>query len=176
MDRRRTAGPKARAVGGFTCSGRDTTQCLSYGHSSSRALWNHKMAEPNINLSLCPHVTPPCAHWWTKQCFHSNEFLSFSLPLSSGCLTYHLIGEKKWTILCRADKVISNNHLPFTVVEQNSHSCQHHHVKGVWSIGWGCFHLMILYNAASLSFTFSSASTILCVMKYKLQLAVQLWC
>lgn len=68
------------------------------------------------------------------------------------------------------------NRLPFTVVEQNSHSCQHHHVKGVWSIEWGCFHIMTPYNAASLPFTFSSGSPVLCVMKYKLQIAVQLWC
>lgn len=58
VDRGRTAGPKTRAGGGFMCRARDTTQCLSYRHSSSRALWNHKMAEPNINLSLCPHFPP----------------------------------------------------------------------------------------------------------------------
>lgn len=72
--------------------------------------------------------------------------------------------------------VISSNRFPFTVMEQNSHSCQHHHVKGVWSIGWGCFHIMAPYNAASLPFTYSSGSPIMFFMKHKLQILLLLWC
>lgn len=72
--------------------------------------------------------------------------------------------------------VISSNRFPFTVMEQNSHSCQHHHVKGVWSIGWGCFHIMSPYNATSLPFTCSSGSSIMFFMKHKLQILLLFWC